>query len=975
VTTDKIASLFNKAGTAVVVSGNQPLLLDQPDAVWMVLDGPIEVSSVPLKEGVVAGTRNHLFSADARSLLFGMDLEDSDLGLLATGTVGSELIQLDFERLLKEAQKDAHLSGNIVQFLDTWVENISSVLTEAAPPQRYEPLEANTELELLPDGIVRPRNGVVWTRHISGHSSFIDRSIITIDSDDGFAPLSSTTWFKAEVPSHLQVKATRTILDDDAIEQVLQQFHQLALDCLHLNERARAEGDQRRLQERSASDQLLVEGTLSQLALSIQPEATAHAFGDTLWLEKEDALLAACRLVGRNLDIDVHPQPGLTFDGHTEQSLSGIAAASRIRIRQVVLRGEWWREDSGPLLAFTSDDAQPIALIPPSAGKYEIANPVDHSVVPVTPDVAALVDPVAHIFYRGLPEREATRADLIRFAIRGQRRDALTILLTAIAAGLLALIIPLATAAIFNSVIPSGNSSQLLAIGLVLIVAALSKAAFDLAQKLAILRLDGQIGVSVQAAIWDRLLRLPVTFFRGYTAGDLTERAMGIDTIRRQLTAVAISAVLAGIFSVFNFALLFYFDASLAMVAALLALIAVIATGLTGRALIKHERKLARLHGEISGLLLQLIGGIAKLRVAGAEGRAFSVWGRKFGAQKLAAFQARTVVNYLAVFNAAFPIITAMAVFYLTTFSDRVQMSTGDFLAFYSALTLFLSAAVTLGATLPGVLRIIPTYERVEPILKAVPEVDASKTDPGILSGAIDVSNVSFRYDSTGPLIIKNVKLQVNPGEFVALVGPSGSGKSTLLRLLLGFEIPEMGTIYYNGQDLNGVDIRGVRRQIGVVLQTSQVAPATIYQNIVGTSSIKLTIDNAWEAAELAGLEQDIRQMPMGMHTFVSEGGTTLSGGQRQRLLIARAIVNKPRIIFFDEATSALDNRTQAVVSQSLEELDATRIVIAHRLSTIVNADRIYVLKDGELLQSGTYGELVNKPGLFAELSSRQLVE
>jgi ABC-type bacteriocin/lantibiotic exporter with double-glycine peptidase domain len=253
--------------------------------------------------------------------------------------------------------------------------------------------------------------------------------------------------------------------------------------------------------------------------------------------------------------------------------------------------------------------------------------------------------------------------------------------------------------------------------------------------------------------------------------------------------------------------------------------------------------------------------------------------------------------------------------------------------------------------------------------------VDASKTEPGVLSGSIEVSNVLFRYESTGPLILKNVSLKVAPGEFIALVGPSGSGKSTLLRLLLGFEIPELGTIYYNEQDLNGIDIRGVRRQIGVVLQTSQVAPATIFQNIVGTSSIELTIDDAWEAAELAGFDRDIRHMPMGMHTFVAEGGSTLSGGQRQRLLIARAIVNKPRIIFFDEATSALDNRTQAVVSQSLEGLDATRIVIAHRLSTIANADHIYVLKSGELVQSGTYKELVARPGLFADLSSRQLVE
>jgi NHLM bacteriocin system ABC transporter ATP-binding protein len=972
---DKITAYFRRYGTTVEVSGNQPLLLGEPNSIWLVIDGPVDISSVPLEDGAVSGTRNHIFSASDTSLLFGMDMAGSDVGILATGTVGSQLAQLGLDRFLKYVVKNASNTELLIERLDLWINNLSTGLAVVAPPQRYVPLEANTELELLTKGIVRPRSGIVWVRHLGGHTQFSDKLDLTIDEHDDYVPLSSTTWLKAVSASHLQITNTEDLIGQKVIHETLGTFHQLALSCIRVNISRETAGDLIRLNERAESDRRLVEETLSHLALAIQPEAPAHTFGDTLWLEREEHLLAACRLVGENLEIDIRPQTGLGTDGPLEQTVEGIAATSRVRMRQVVLRGEWWREDGGPLLAQLAEGDQPVALIPKTAGQYVMVNPADQEVVPVTAVVAAQIEPVAQTFYRGLPERAITGADLVRFSMLGQRRDALTILLTAIAAGLLALVIPLATAAIFNTVIPSGDQSQLITLGLVLVVAALSKAAFDLAQKLAILRLDGHLGVSVQAAIWDRLLRLPVTFFRGYTAGDLTMRAMGIDGIRRQLTSVAISAVLAGIFSVFNFALLFYYDATLAWVAAILALIATVATGLTGRALIKHERRLAALHGEISGLVLQLIGGIAKLRVAGAEGRAFAVWGRKFGAQKLASFQARTVANYLSVFNAAFPIVTAMSIFYLTTSSGRVEMSTGNFLAFYSALTLFLSAAITLGSTLPGVLRVIPTYERVEPVLKALPEVDASKTEPGVLSGSIEVSNVLFRYESTGPLILKNVSLKVAPGEFIALVGPSGSGKSTLLRLLLGFEIPELGTIYYNEQDLNGIDIRGVRRQIGVVLQTSQVAPATIFQNIVGTSSIELTIDDAWEAAELAGFDRDIRHMPMGMHTFVAEGGSTLSGGQRQRLLIARAIVNKPRIIFFDEATSALDNRTQAVVSQSLEGLDATRIVIAHRLSTIANADHIYVLKSGELVQSGTYKELVARPGLFADLSSRQLVE
>jgi ATP-binding cassette subfamily C protein len=215
------------------------------------------------------------------------------------------------------------------------------------------------------------------------------------------------------------------------------------------------------------------------------------------------------------------------------------------------------------------------------------------------------------------------------------------------------------------------------------------------------------------------------------------------------------------------------------------------------------------------------------------------------------------------------------------------------------------------------------------------------------------------------------VSLQCRPGEFVALVGPSGSGKSTLLRLLLGFEAPEAGAIRYDRRDLAALDARAVRRQIGTMLQNGRLLAGDIFTNIVGAST--LTLEDAWAAARLAGLDEDIRQLPMGMHTVLSDGASTLSGGQRQRLLIARAIVHKPRLLFFDEATSALDNRTQEIVGESLERLAVTRLVIAHRLSTIQKADRIYVLERGRIVESGTYRELMQRRGVFAALARRQL--
>ena len=298
--------------------------------------------------------------------------------------------------------------------------------------------------------------------------------------------------------------------------------------------------------------------------------------------------------------------------------------------------------------------------------------------------------------------------------------------------------------------------------------------------------------------------------------------------------------------------------------------------------------------------------------------------------------------------------------------------STGSFLAFIAAFAALLTGMTQLGATAVDLLNVVPIYSRLKPLLEEVPEVDATKADPGALRGQIEVFNLSFRYNPDGPFILADVTFDAHPGEFVAIVGPSGSGKSTLLRLLLGFEQPESGTIAYDGFDAAGLDPWKLRRQLGVVLQHGDLLPGDIFTNIVG-SAVDLTLNDAWEAARLAALDTDLEQMPMGMHTFITEGASTLSGGQRQRLMIARALVTKPRIVLFDEATSALDNPTQAIVTESLDRIRATRVVIAHRLSTIINADRIFVLDQGRIVQSGTYDELVNKPGLFHELVKRQI--
>jgi ABC-type bacteriocin/lantibiotic exporter with double-glycine peptidase domain len=298
-------------------------------------------------------------------------------------------------------------------------------------------------------------------------------------------------------------------------------------------------------------------------------------------------------------------------------------------------------------------------------------------------------------------------------------------------------------------------------------------------------------------------------------------------------------------------------------------------------------------------------------------------------------------------------------------------LSTGMFLAFIAAFGSFVTSMFAMTGGLIGALSIVPLFERMRPILQAEPEVTHAKPDPGVLAGRLELSRVSFRYSSDTPVVLDDVTMHAQPGEFIAIVGPSGSGKSTLMRLLLGFERPLSGVVQYDGKDLWEFDLTAMRRQIGVVLQSSRLMSGDLFSNIAG--SLPLTLDDAWQAARQAGIEQEIRAMPMGMHTVIPPGGGGLSGGQQQRVLIARAIAAKPRIMFLDEATSALDNRTQAVVSASLEALQATRVVIAHRLSTIVRADRIYAMEGGKVVQTGTYEELVARPGLFRDLAMRQL--
>lgn len=581
------------------------------------------------------------------------------------------------------------------------------------------------------------------------------------------------------------------------------------------------------------------------------------------------------------------------------------------------------------------------------------------------------------MFYRPLPKVADKPVGLLQFGIRGYEKDAAGILAIGAAGSLLGMVVPQATAILVDSAIPDSDRVMLWQLGLALFAIACGQSAFQMSRGILSLRVENAADSALQPAIWDRLLRLSPGFFRQYSSGDLLSRTMSASAIRQKLSGATQRTLLSGVFALLNLFLMFAYSWQLAFVGVGVSVLAVLVTGVSGFLAVRKSRQQLDLDGAINGLAVQLINGVAKLRVAMAEGRAFAAWANKYSERVRLEVSLQRINDTVAIFTEALPLVTSALLYWVGMQSVEMSqqggggLSSGAFLAFNSALGIFLSGAIDLSNTAIGLLGIVPLWKRTLPILQAEPESDSAKANPGALGGRVALDRVSFRYQKDGPVVLDGVSFSAEPGEFVAIVGPSGSGKSTILRLLLGFESPASGGVFYDGKNLAELDLVAVRRQLGVVLQNGRIGAGSIFENIAAGGLVSR--EEAWVAAQMAGFAEDIQQMPMGLHTVVSEGGTNLSGGQRQRLLIARALVNKPRVIFLDEATSSLDNRTQAIVTESLGRLNATRIAIAHRLSTIRNADRIYVIEAGRVVQAGSFEELVRQEGLFAQLVARQM--
>ena len=840
--------------------------------------------------------------------------------------------------------------------VDAWIGRLLAACPSALPPRGIAPLRAGQHVSIPEGAAVCAAGALLWLETDGVLKSGDGREL-----GPGLAPLTADFWVQAQAPVTARVHDSAALAEAGWLQRGRAEALRVALAGIATTLATNRLDGRDDVSRRDQAAELRLKAASGEVAALLNHRAKQAA--GTL---APDALARCAARVAAADGIRLKAQRSLV-KGERGEVVAAIARANHVRSRRARLPEEWWRGDHGAFLAFT-ESGEPACLIPGRFGYRHIDS--EGRARKVDRQFAATLAPEAYIFYRPLPDGKVTSRMLLGFVFRNNVRAFATILIASACVALLALLTPLVSGHIFDTIIPKAEYDQLRQVTIVLVAAAFATLGFGTARALTQLRMRGRIDAVVQSAVWDRLLRLPASFFQQYEVGDLANRASGINALSRALSGSTLSVLFSGLFSTVSLAMMVYYQPMLAGIAVGFVVFVILISSAFAYLQLLYQREQYELRGKLSARTFQFVSGIATLKVNGAERLAFADWTERFARDMH--FRLRSNVLSYSEGLLTSGVLIVFHIVALAVFAFYVEdVSTGTFIAFNTAFGQFYGGLSGFAGAFVTLMSLKPLYERTEPILAGEPEVSGAKIDPGELSGRIVIAHASFAYEAAGRPILDDVSMDIRPGEFVAVVGPSGSGKSTLLRLLLGFATPQKGGVAYDGHDLEKVDPAALRRQIGVVLQDGKLLTGSIRDNI--TANGIYTEADIWQAVRDSGLERDIRAMPMGLQTPVGEGAATFSGGQKQRLLIARALVRKPRIVLFDEATSALDNVTQAEVSAALERMKATRIIIAHRLSTIRHADRIHVLQNGRIVESGSFDELLARDGAFTALANRQL--
>ncbi|WP_314220021.1 NHLP bacteriocin export ABC transporter permease/ATPase subunit [Streptomyces zaehneri] len=950
---DVVLAALGQLGARIDCAGFSRLDLEGPQVLWLVASGALDLFAVDAEQ---QSHWHHLGRLEAGALLLG-PVTGPHHTLVARPLRDCVVHRVGLRELYQPANTQ------------TWSYD------EYGNPQYVPPTSSPLEYALalgVGRGLSILFQAPMATERAAGDGGAPVRARSSTGDDDVFwmqVPPGSVRYGSSYGP-----EAAADLLMDPAVWQSMvdQQYRLLTtLDrwieqLEHTHETRTAAGIKAGEAVRAQADRTL----LASIGRSGRGDRNGRGTGKRATAADADATYAACGLVARAAGITLAEPSRMGADSDRLDPVERVALASRVRARAVRLDGHWWRDDVGPLVGHRALSGAPVALLWRRGG-YVAVHPATGRETPVEKANAEEFEPRAVMFYRPLPEAGLGPLGLLRFSMRGTAGDLTNLLLSGLVTVVIGALVPIATGKVLGEYVPKAQQGLIVQVCLAVMVSGVVAAAFMLLQNLTMLRLEGRIEATLQPAVWDRLLRLPTKFFAERSTGELASAAMGISAIRRLLAGLGPSVAQSLTVGAMNLGLLLWYSVPMALAA--IGMLVVIASVFLALGLwqVRWQRRLVVLSNKLNNQAFQTLRGLPKLRVAAAENYAYAAWAAQFARSRELQQRLGRIKNLNTVLGSVYLPLCSLLMFMLLAGPARGALSAADFLTFNTSMTMLLTSVTSLTGAFVSAVAALPLFEEIRPVLEATPEVRTASTRPGPLTGALEARRLSFRYSDDGPLVLDDVSFEVRPGEFVAVVGPSGCGKSTLLRLLIGFDKPVSGSVLYDGQDLAALDRSAVRRQCGVVLQHAQPFTGSLLDVICGTEAY--TPEEAMAAAELAGLAEDIRRMPMGLHTIVSGSGS-VSGGQRQRLMIAQALIRRPRILFFDEATSALDNETQRTVIESTRKLNATRVVIAHRLSTVMDADRVVVMENGKVAQQGPPAQLLaDTGGRLHELVRRQL--
>lgn len=961
--------LFKEHGKKIEAPANFRLSLQKKGTIWFLEKGALILFAVQKKEGH-EGRRTLLSTVQSGRLLFDMERKGNIpfeiFAFSEEPVIIWEMEVEDFKGKLKNSPSNQEAFSPLLEhYLNQFGHFVFSPI-EISPKHWIHKggigVEKGETFTIKISEVPVEKERVVWLTPKGGDYKLLGSHEVKF-SQNNF-PLLPHLYFLSLEKIMLQSKSTPEVIHSEVWQEGLTHFHHFIGNYLVYKRAFLDQEELKRFEEKEKLQEETLHETLSEMVGVLKTSEDEEIVTST------DPLIQSAEIVFRKQGIKF-TAPEKNLGGELKDKVERIAEGSEARMRGVQLGSLWWKFDSGPLLTFYGKERHPIALYLNQWGKYEMIDPVKGKKKKITEKIARNIALDAYSFYKAIPDEIHNGKEALLFYFKESKMEFIKLLGYGLIAAIFSLFPPIGISFIFNSAIPNANADLLIQITLGMIAAAASAALFIYFRSLILGRIDGKLSSSLQPAIWDRLLKLPANFFRCFTAGDLLQRSMAMEQMRPLLSSNISQAILTGIFALLYLIIMTIYSPRLTALGVSLLVVAVFLTVLLARWKIRVQGKVYEMQGKINGALVQILSGVAKLRVAGAENNAFSYWAKQFSKSKSIEMFAQNIQNIVTTSMAAFPHLSIILIFGAVMRMEEMRsLSIGNFLAFNTAYMTLSMAVFSMSNIVMQAAAIVPLWRRSYVIIEEPQELLIKKSNPGKLTGDIRLDHITFSYEKEGVSILNDVSICLAPREMIGIVGPSGGGKSTLIRIILGFETPRSGAIYFNGKDLSHLNLSEVRRQMGVVLQGGGIIAGTLYQNIVAGG--QYTEEEIDRAISLASFKNDLENFPMGLHTVVPMNGETLSGGQKQRLLITRALLPNPKILLLDEATSALDNNSQEEITQNIDQLDISRIVIAHRLSTIKNADRIYVLEKGEVTQTGSFKSLSNESGLFAEMLKRQ---